>query len=142
MVDETPTSPRGADDAVPGIPSKAGGGVGCLLLFGLLFAGCYMLIDSGDNGGEPSRGGGSQRDATAENACGHFANVIGDVRAGILTDAEIREKLREIYDKGRFADDQRVAQASQDMLAAMTSRSPDELADATARMSEACADHL
>ena len=37
-------------------------------------------------------------DAPAQLACGHFANVMGDFSKGILTSAEMRTKIQEVYD--------------------------------------------
>lgn len=59
-----------------------------LVVAALLIIGA--LSDAGTDAG-PST---SQVEATA--ACQHFRNVAGDAAAGVLTDAELREKFKQI----------------------------------------------
>jgi hypothetical protein len=72
----------------------------------------------------------------AELACEHFRNIAGDFSAGLLTDSELREKLKEVYDNSIIAGS-RIRRAAQDMLAASTAGDDGALADAVTRMAEA-----
>ncbi len=68
-------------------------------------------------------------------ACDHFRNIMGDVRDGLLTDAELRDKLKEVHDDAVIGTDA-VQLASTHLLAAATSGSG--VLDAAAEMSTAC----
>lgn len=69
-------------------------------------------------------------------ACGHFRNVAGD--ADVLTDAELRDKLKEVHDDAVIATD-RVRLASRRMLSAVTAGNVDEFRAAVDEMDAACA---
>lgn len=77
-------------------------------------------------------------DILAESACEKFRIVADDVRAGVLTDSELRERLKDIYDEGRFADNKEIADASERMLAAVTTGTEAEGATAVEDMDAAC----
>lgn len=91
-------------------------------------------------GGGSADAGSDADDGTHDDsglACRHFRNIAGDAAEGILTDAELREKLKEVDDNASIATPE-VAAAARDMLAAATSGSG--LGDAVTAMGEACAD--
>jgi hypothetical protein len=68
--------------------------------------------------------------------CEHFRNVASDAPQGILTDQELREKLREVDDNAVIATDA-VRQGARDMLAAITSGTAREFSRAIRRTDRA-----
>lgn len=60
-------------------------------------------------------------DAGAQLACEHFRNVVKDASAGILTPAEERTKIQEVYDSAKVSSNVGIADNAQAMLAAITS---------------------
>ena len=62
-----------------------------------------------------------------EQACGMYAGIADDASAGVLTPVELREQLKGVYQKARYADTPAVAQGAQGMLAAATSDDGDEM---------------
>lgn len=73
-------------------------------------------------------------------ACEHFGNVAQDVREGVLTAPELREKLKQIDNDARAAPDD-VQAAATAMLAAITQGNATALAAAGAQMDAACKAH-
>lgn len=59
-------------------------------------------------------------DAGAQLACVHFTNVIRDASDGVLTDAELRDKLKEVADDASVSAEPGVADAARRLLAAAT----------------------
>lgn len=92
----------------------------------LTLAGC----SSGSGSGSEDSGGSSL-------ACDHFRNVAGDLSDGLLTDAELRDKLKEIHDDASIATPE-VQEAARAMLSAMTSGSIRDLRRAITDMDAAC----
>jgi hypothetical protein len=77
-------------------------------------------------------------DASSRLACSHFFNVAGDASAGLLTEAELREKLKEVNDDARVSEVAGVRNAAQAMLAAITSGDADAFTAAVTTMGNAC----
>jgi hypothetical protein len=77
-------------------------------------------------------------DASARAACEHFRNVMGDVAAGILTDAELRGKFREVHRSASVSDEPGLAQAGTKLLAAMTTGTTEDLLEAAGRFDREC----
>jgi hypothetical protein len=111
---------------------------GAALLMAVLLNGC------GGSDAEPSGTGGGGRaveprgDASARLACGHWANVFQDAVDGVLTDAEIRDKIIEIEDSASVSEQQRVATAARSLLQAATANDGDQFLDAANKMNKAC----
>ena len=61
-------------------------------------------------------------DASAQVACEHFRNVVGDVASGLLTPEETREKIREVYDSARVSSEPGMAESAEVMMASVTQR--------------------
>lgn len=76
---------------------------------------------------------------TSQLACDHFRNVADDVRRGVLTDAELREKLTEIDDNASIATPP-VQGAAERMLRAATQGDSAGLTRAVGEMDQACTD--
>jgi major membrane immunogen (membrane-anchored lipoprotein) len=96
-----------------------------VLLVAVLLAGC---------------GESTTEDSAADQsglACNHFRNVAGDIADGVLTDAEAREKLKEIDDNAVIATP-RIQSAARGMLAAMTAGDIAKLTREARRMDRAC----
>ena len=70
-------------------------------------------------------------------ACNHFRNVARDVGRGVLTDVELRKKLKEVDDDAVIATPQ-VRSAATAMLAAMTTGTASDLLEAIGEMDSAC----
>ncbi len=70
-------------------------------------------------------------------ACSHFRNVAGDVARGVLTDAELRGKLKQVDANASIATPQ-VQRAASAMLAAMTTGTSTELVSSFREMDTAC----
>ncbi len=73
-------------------------------------------------------------------ACEHFGNVAQDVRKGVLTAPELREKLKEIDNDARAAPDD-VKAAATAMLSAINRGDATALAAAGVQMDAACKAH-
>lgn len=80
----------------------------------------------------------SDGDASSRLACSHFFNVAGDASAGLLTETELREKLKEVNDNAKVSDVAGVRNAARAMLAAATSGNADAFTDAVTSMGNAC----
>ena len=69
----------------------------------------------------------------------HFKNVTNDAKGGIFTDAELRVKLREVYDDARYSDDSKIRQAATNLLRTATPPvQPEEFEWAIIMMAAAC----
>lgn len=68
-------------------------------------------------------------------ACNHFRNIANDVGLGILTDEELRDKLKEVNSDDNIATPE-VQSAATDMLA--TAGDDSGLAAAVGAMDDAC----
>lgn len=79
-------------------------------------------------------------DLVAESACRHWRNVLDDTRAGVLTDPELREKVKEVHADARHADAPEIASASEELLAAATAGDADRFRRAADRFNAACDD--
>ncbi len=109
------------------------------------FGGGESTPSSSPSAGSPSAGSpsassssGRDGDASSRLACSHFRNVAGDASAGILTDSELRQKLKEVNDTAKVSDVSSVRRAAQSMLSASTSGSLDSLSSAVSSMDSAC----
>lgn len=79
----------------------------------------------------------SKLDASATIACQDFNRAISDVKAGILTNEEFRDKIQKVYDNARLGS-KIVKQPAQDLLKAVTSGTTEEAVAATQGFQEAC----
>lgn len=59
-------------------------------------------------------------DATAKLACTHFRNVMDDISDGVLTDAQIQAKAKQVDANASASSWPGLAEASRDFLAAVT----------------------
>lgn len=109
---------------------KRGANIGCLALLGVigLIAMCSALTSDEDDEPTPSRNQSAL-------ACDHFRNVLDDV--GVLSVAELREKLKEVHGNASIATPA-VRSAARDLLAAATTGTSSEVQQAARDMSAAC----
>lgn len=77
-------------------------------------------------------------DASAELGCTHFRNIMGDVSAGILTDAELRTKIKEVYDTAYVSENAGVPDGARAMLAAITAEDSTAFLAAATAFDGAC----
>lgn len=117
----------------PGRPRLTRGWVIALALLGL-----FVLIALGNSDEDPSTGSASSRsesESSSRLACTHFRNIAGD--AELMTDTEIRSKMKEVHDDASIATPQ-VQSASRDALAAITSGNTENFRAAIQRLDSAC----
>lgn len=91
---------------------------------------------SGGGSGTTAAAGG---DDGSEATCRHFRNIAGDASDGILTDEELRAKLKEVDDMAVIASTD-IRDAARELLATVTSGTDAEQADAINALGEACRD--
>lgn len=77
-------------------------------------------------------------DASTKAACRHFRNVADDAQRGLLTDAELREKLREVLRVARIADGPGVERHAEGLFAAVTQRDEEAMKQHTEGLDKAC----
>lgn len=88
--------------------------------------------------GSSSTASGPAEDAGAILACDHFRNIMHDVASGILTDAELRDKMKQVNTDAQVATTDRIAPQALAMLGDVTQGDNTAfLADAVA-FSDAC----
>lgn len=87
--------------------------------------------------GETSTEDSTEESTDSSLACNHFRNVAGDY--DVLTPAELREKLKEVYDNSIIASPE-VRSAARSMLAAATAGDDSALGKAVREMGAACED--
>lgn len=93
-------------------------GVGTMVLWAV---GVFLVAACGLGFLTNSDDGSSERDASADAACRHLANVAEDVADGVLTLPEIREKIQEVERSASASDDPVLAAAARATLAEITS---------------------
>jgi hypothetical protein len=87
-----------------------------------------------------SGSGSSKGDDSAFLACRSFRDLASQVSDGVLTEREVRDKLREVYDDARISETTGIAQSAKKMLRVITEQGYEapELAAAVRSMSRAC----
>jgi hypothetical protein len=80
-----------------------------------------------------SSSGASKNGSTL--ACGHWANIRGDVSAGILTISELRSKVSEVRDS---ATSPAVESAATKLLSGITSSDKSDIAAGAKALNSAC----
>lgn len=106
----------------------------------IIFASTFALVALTACGPSTSKstssgGGGSSSEGHSSLACEHFSNIMGDVTAGILTDAELRTKISEVRDSATSSG---VRSAATTMLAAITRRDKVAVVSAASDLADAC----
>jgi energy-converting hydrogenase Eha subunit E len=79
-------------------------------------------------------------DAGAQLGCDHFRNVMSDVAAGLLTDSELRTKIKQVYESAYVSTNTGIAPAATVMLAAVTAGDTNGLNSAIKDFGTACTD--
>jgi hypothetical protein len=87
---------------------------------------------------EPTTTEAPKASASANLACRHWRNVIEDGAAGILTPAEAREKIKEVWDDAQVADEEPIRTAARNLLASVTQG--EEFSVPGTELLRACAD--
>ena len=77
-------------------------------------------------------------DAAAENACYKWWDVQRETRDGVLTPAEIRPRMRAVYESGSASSSSAVREATAAAMRAVTSGSQPEMAAAFAALRVTC----
>jgi hypothetical protein len=99
------------------------------LLVSLLVLGMVLLVGC-ESGKESARDSSSL-------ACDHFRNIVDDVASGVLTNTEIRTKLKEVDDNASIATPQ-VQAAARAMLIGITQNDDESFAAGVRAMNSAC----
>lgn len=102
----------------------------------LLGVGVALLLTLGGCAETGGSGGGDEVDQSSL-ACDHFRNVSGDASQGLLTDAEMREKMKEVHSNAAIATPE-IRAASTKMLSAITSGELGRFTKAIGKMDSAC----
>lgn len=79
-----------------------------------------------------------EADGSAILACTHFRNVINDAIKGVLTDEELRAKIKQVYDTASVSENAGIPDGAQALLAAATSGNPDAFNAAASTFDSAC----
>ncbi len=119
------------------------------LLVALVVVGCELPEETDGPGSgaasETTRASGKttkttqakpEADASAQLACTHFRNVMGDV--DVLTVPELRAKLREVHETASVSEWEAVRTGARRMLAAVTRDDAEGLLDAAKGFSRVC----
>ena len=98
------------------------------------------LVLSGCGSSSPTASAPAQPkdDILAKSSCEHFRNVASDATKGLLTDAELRVKLKEVYGDAQYATSDGIASGAQEMLSAITSGDSAALSAAITAFDLAC----
>jgi ABC-type Fe3+-hydroxamate transport system substrate-binding protein len=96
------------------------------------------LTLAGCSSDTPTATSSTEADAGAGLACTHFRNVMGDAAKGLLTDAELRTKIQEVYDSAHVSASPGVASGAQSMLAAVTAGDPTAFTAASTAFDTTC----
>lgn len=83
-------------------------------------------------------GGGDDEGAGASLACHDFRSTAQDQTDGLLTGAELRDRLQDINGRASVSEEPAIVNAGRDMLAAITAGDDAELASAVRAMGAAC----
>jgi Spy/CpxP family protein refolding chaperone len=105
-----------------------------LLLTALLLTGCATEASTDTSSAKAADG--PKVDVLTEASCRHFRNVMGDI--DVLTTDELRKKLKEVHEKGQYAEQSGIPEASRAMLAAATQDNGEALLQAAGDMDKAC----
>jgi hypothetical protein len=79
-----------------------------------------------------------EEDIVATDACTHFKNVYRDTADGVLTDAELREKIKEVNDTASASEVPKIRTAARELLSAVTIGTTDDALAAMANMLAIC----
>lgn len=113
-------------------------------VIGLIFLSIIIAVASGSSSSSPnastvtSTSSTPTPDAGSQLACDHFRNVMSDLSGGLLTDAEFRTKLQEIYSDAWVSTESGIAENAKSMLASFTSGDSGGTKTAMAGFSAAC----
>jgi hypothetical protein len=79
-----------------------------------------------------------EADASTQASCQHFRNVIGDVGQGVLSDAELRDKFKEVNDSASVSERADIRAGGVAMLRAITTGTTEDLLKAVGQFDKAC----
>lgn len=96
------------------------------------------LALAGCSSDTPTATASTVADDAANLACTHFRNIMSDISKGLLTDAEIRTKIQQVYDTAQVSTKPGIAPDAQAMLAAATANDGTAFTNAAAAFSDAC----
>ncbi len=122
-------------DYGPEKPPRVSRGWKIAIGIAVLFVVISVTNDDTDTSPSRSVSSASDEDRQSRMACTHFRNIAND--AELMTDAEIRAKMREVHDDASIATPA-VRSAARDALAAITSGTTAEFESAITRLSAAC----
>jgi hypothetical protein len=77
-------------------------------------------------------------DASTRVSCEHFRNIMSDVAQGILSDAELRDKIKEVNESASVSERADIRAGGVAMLRAMTTGTTEDLLTAAGEFDTAC----
>lgn len=77
-------------------------------------------------------------DASTRVSCEHFRNIMSDVAQGVLNDAELRDKLKEVNDSASVSERDDIRAGAVAMLRAITTGTTEEFLTAAGEFDSAC----
>lgn len=101
---------------------------------GLLIVGVLVVLSGCGSAGE------GLGDASAELACTHFRDVASDAADGLLTNAELRGKLQEVYNDAKYSDSPGIAEGAERMVRDVTQGDTADMKAAIPAFDQACTD--
>lgn len=81
-----------------------------------------------------------EADASARVACDHWRNIVSDISKGLLTDEEIRTKVKEVYDSAWVSDSPGIAENAEALLRSVTMDDGEAFMEAIGDFTAACLD--
>jgi hypothetical protein len=103
-----------------------------LTIAGLVLAALYTAACGTTKSSSSSASSGA---SPSPAACGHWANIRGDIRDGILSDSELRAKVGEVRSS---ASDPAVKAAATKLLGGITSNSKSSITEGYLALNKAC----
>jgi len=114
-----------------------------LVLIATVFGGNDEATDTGSQSPASERTDSQpttqpEADASTQASCEHFRNIMNDVGQGILNDAELRDKLKEVNDSARVSERADIRAGGVAMLSAITTGTAEDLLKAAGQFDKAC----
>ncbi len=98
----------------------------------------FVLFTLGCASSGPRTPDKPKSDASAQFACRDFVNAVTETQKGLLTEGELREKIKGVYANARLADDLTIRSAAEAMLREITAGTTEGGIQAFESFAKAC----